>query len=243
MKIFCGTNVKTTKLTIICCLHGDEVFGIKVFNFFRKNIKKYPRLKLILANEPAIRAKRRFLDEDINRAFPGAKNGSRERRLARKTMKAIGRTEHLLDIHTTTSKIKMAPIAASLSKNVQNIINLSSSREVVSMSRAIAQNSLIGQLPSLGVSLEFNERYARKSAALKEVEHIVRGLLDSRKMKPKKRTVYFVSGVIKKSTSLPKTAANFKFIPAIGGYPFLLYEKSYKDIHAFLSRRRKVYTI
>lgn len=239
MKVIQGRGSETAKITIVCCLHGDEIFGIKVFNFFSKHIANYQRLKLILANEPAIKARKRFIDQDLNRSFPGSKVGNKESRLARELMKAIGKTEYLLDIHTTTSDIKMTPIIASFTKRVQNIINFCASHEVAYIKKPLAEKSLIGQYAG-SASLEFNERYAKKNIALKEIKYLVDSLLANKKTKPKKRSVFHIDGAISKNVPLPKSVANFKLIPELGVYPFLLYEKSYKDIHAFSAKRKKI---
>ena len=242
MKVIQGRGAETAKITVVCCLHGDEIFGLKVFKFFAKHIASYPRLKLILANEPAIKAKKRFIDQDLNRSFPGSRTGNKEVRLARELMKVIGKTEYLLDIHTTTSDIKMTPITASLTKRVQNIINLCASREVAYIKKPLAEKSLIGQYAG-SASLEFNERYAKKDIALKEIRRVVDNLLHNKKVKMKKRSVFHIDGAISKNIPLPKRVANFKLIPELGVYPFLLYEKSYKDIHAFSAKRKKTMAV
>jgi hypothetical protein len=89
----------------------------------------------------------------------------------------------------------------------------------------------------VAVPLEFNEKYARGKRALEEVRRIVKGLLRRQPRPTKARKIYQVNGVIGKSVPLPKGTANFKRMKRIGAYPFLLHEKSYKDIHGFSADR------
>lgn len=231
MKVIQNTKKKNI-LTIVCCQHGDEIFGLDVFNYFKSNIENYPGLKIILANEKAVYANKRFVETDLNRSFPGKKDGSYEESLAHDLLLEIKESKYILDIHTTTSKIQMTPIIVSLNQGTEKIINLCSSDEVALMSSAMGKNSLIGQV-DFGVSLEFNFEYAKSKAALDETIDVVEGILEGRSKKSKKRKVFFVDDKINKDAVLPQDTKNFEFIKSLGVYPFLLFEKSYKDVLGF----------
>ncbi len=229
-------------LTIVCCLHGDETFGLDVFGYFKKRIEQYPGLKIILANEEALAAKKRFIDSDLNRCFPGKSNGNHEERLASSLMLEIKNSEYVLDIHTTTSELKVTPIIAKLDQKIKNIINLCSSEEVVFMDREMAKYSLINQI-SGGVSLEFNFQYATEIGALEEVISMVLKLLTGDKNSPRDRRVFYVDQKIGMGVVIPAGAKNFKLVKSLGTYPFLLYEKSYTNMQGFSAkrvRRRKI---
>ena len=223
-----------TIVTVVCCLHGDEVFGFKVFRYLHKNISDFPGLKIILANEAALRARKRFIRQDLNRVFPGKSRGVYEEVLASQIMKEIGQTKYLLDIHTTTADIKMTPIVANFNKKIKKIINLSNSEEVAKMKRAFTKKSLIGQFDN-AVSLEFNNYYARQKGVLGQVVQMVRGLLVDEKKSKKQRKVFFVNNVITKEEPVPTNVKNF--IKYKNVYPFLLREKAYKNINGFSARR------
>jgi len=235
MKIIQNKKKKNI-LTIVCCLHGDEIFGLDVFNYFKKHLEDYPGLKIILTNEKAIAAKKRFIETDLNRSFPGKKNGSHEEALAHDLLSEINVSDYLLDIHTTTSKIQMTPIIVSLNQATEKIINLCSSKEVVLMHGNMSKKSLIGQI-DFGVSLEFNFEYAKQRKALTEVIEITKKLLLDKKQKPKTRKVFFIDKKIDKDIVLPKGVENFDFIKNLDLYPFLLYEKSYKDTLGFAASK------
>lgn len=231
MKVIQNTKKKNI-LTIVCCQHGDEIFGLDVFNYFKRNIENYPGLKIILANEKAIFVNKRFVETDLNRSFPGKKGGSYEEGLAYDLLLEIKESEYVLDIHTTTSKIQMTPIIVSLNQGTEKIINLCSSDEVALMSSAMGKSSLIGQV-DFAVSLEFNFEYAKSKLALEEVIRIVEKILDNKNEEPKERKIFFIDDKINKDVVLSHDTKNFEFIKSLGVYPFLLFEKSYKDLLGF----------
>lgn len=231
MKVIQNTKKKNI-LTIVCCQHGNEIFGLDVFNYFKKNIEHHPGLKIILANEKAIFANKRFVETDLNRSFPGKKDGSYEESLAHDLLLEIKQSKYVLDIHTTTSKIQMTPIVVSLNQGTEKIINLCSSDEVALMPYVMGKNSLIGQV-DFAVSLEFNFEYAKSKLALEEVIYIVEKILDNKKEEAKERKIFFIDDKINKDLVLPQDTKNFEFIESLGVYPFLLFEKSYKDVLGF----------
>ncbi|MEK7584380.1 MAG: succinylglutamate desuccinylase/aspartoacylase family protein [Patescibacteria group bacterium] len=223
-------------LTIVCCMHGDERFGLEVFAYYQKKLKAFPNLKLILANTQAVQARKRFIDHDLNRVFFKHPRNSYEGALARELRAAIRGTRYLLDIHTTTSSITMTPIVRSLAPSIRRIMNVTSSREIVYMGRIYARDSLIGQL-DCGASLEFNERYARTNAARAELRSIVDGLYAGTRRSPFLRHVFYIDSSISKLQALPKGARNFVFMRRFKTYPFLLHERAYIDIHGFSASR------
>jgi predicted deacylase len=83
MRIEClgGTE---PELAVIGGIHGDEPCGIDAIERFLADPPELDRaVQFIIVNEEAIAAGERYLDEDLNRAFPGDPDGStHESRLA-----------------------------------------------------------------------------------------------------------------------------------------------------------------
>ncbi len=100
------------------------------------------------------------------------------------------------------------------------------------MSPVIAKHSLIGNV-SAGVSLEFNEDYAKRQEALGEACKIIEGLLCNQHQAPVSRKVYNVCQTIPLTTALPAGAVNFKKSKGLDFFPFLLGEKSYTNHQGF----------
>jgi hypothetical protein len=230
------------KVSVICCVHGDEPFGAKVFEFYSSRVNKIEGLQLILANEEALAKGDRFVDTDLNRCFPGKREGNNEERLAHSIIDLLQGSQYVIDVHTTTSDIAMTPIVANLGAGVKRIINLCTSVEVVEMDKGITEISLIGSVLS-GVSLEFNEKYAKTDQAFEEVRSTIDGLLSRSSRNKIVRQIYQIDRIISLDTVLPKDAVNFTYIKSLGIYPFLLGEKAYMDFQGFAAKKARQLTI
>lgn len=229
MKISVTEN--NPKITITCCVHGDEIFGLEVFRRLSLDTERKNGLKLILVNEEAVIAKKRFLETDLNRSFPGRTDGSHEEKLALELLPHARTAQSLLDIHTTTSDIRMTPIVTDLNDETRRIISFTDSEEVALMGEDMARRSLIGQAKA-GVSLEFNEVYAKTEEAFGIVLDVVDGLLENKTATAKPRRIFHITGTIPRTNAIPEDTRNFKIIPELNVYPFLLNERAYPDLHA-----------
>lgn len=222
MKIL-RTNI-VPKLAVVCCLHGNENFGLTVWNHLSGKLEEFPGLLLILANEEAIQANSRFIDQDLSRSFPGNARGNLEERLAWEITEAVRGVRLLLDIHTTGTELRMTPIITELNPEVSRVLNVCDSKEVWAM--GAAPFSLIGQVRG-GASLEFGDEYSQTPEALQEVVAIITKLLGDTPDVPRVRRVYESIGTIAPDIPIPAGSNNFDHIPGVG-YPFLLGEKSYQ---------------
>ncbi len=221
------------KILIVACLHGSETFGLAVANYFAKH--KLAEVECIVGNPRAVALKVRFLDSDLNRSFGGAGKGYEGRRAAYLAQK-IKDYNYVLDIHNTTTSVDSTPIAANLSKKTLAILNLHPSSEVALMPPRLARHALIGN-HSGAVSLEYSFSFSKKAAALREVVAIVNSLLDGTPSKPKQRKVFYIKGTIPLTEGRPRIGKkfNFKYIPQIGGYGFLIGEEGYKTYQGFIA--------
>lgn len=86
------------KFLVIGGLHGNEPLGIEVCKKLEK--LKLPYIDVLYGNKMAIRANRRFIEEDLNRVFPGSKK-SYEGRRAKQIMKICERYDFVIDFHNT----------------------------------------------------------------------------------------------------------------------------------------------
>ena len=90
------------ELAIVGSIHGNEPTGVRAMFRVLAEFQTFERaVKFIVANPPAAVAHRRYLDEDMNRVFPGDPDAdARERRLAAHLLaETDGCT--ILSIHTT----------------------------------------------------------------------------------------------------------------------------------------------
>ena len=220
------------KLAIVCCLHGNEVFGKTVYDYYDKRLEAYPRLRLLLANEEAYDKNIRYLDKDLNTVFPGNKHGNHEQRLATQILPLVRDVPMVLDIHTTSSDLEMVPIIGRLNKGVERVIHASKRRDVAQMMDDIVAPSLIGNI-EVGVSLEFGEKYITTVEALKEVSDIVDVLFSDVPQKARKRRIFKFGDTIPLDLTLDKPTRNFVLQPTHEFYPFLFDEKSNEHDQGF----------
>ncbi|MEZ3116404.1 succinylglutamate desuccinylase/aspartoacylase family protein [Halobaculum sp. MBLA0147] len=98
---------------VVACLHGDERCGLHAVEYVREHAAALRApVRLVVANERAVDAGVRAVDEDCNRVFPGDSDGdTHERRLAARVLDAVaGRT--VLDLHSTHSTAEPFAIVA-----------------------------------------------------------------------------------------------------------------------------------
>ncbi len=92
------------ELAVVAGIHGDEPCGVRAVERLIDDDPEVERpVKLIVANEEALEAGERFLEEDLNRAFPGDPDGdTHESRLAHELAREVqGCT--VLALHSTQS--------------------------------------------------------------------------------------------------------------------------------------------
>lgn len=86
---------------VVGLVHGDEICGRAVLDGL-KSLSPYGTLKLIYANLPAEKAETRFVEENLNRVFPGNPNGSLEQRIADRLKTRLFECDYIIDIHSTS---------------------------------------------------------------------------------------------------------------------------------------------
>lgn len=232
-------NKKAKDIVVICCVHGNEIFGLQIFKYFLKNKATFPDVKVILANEKAVKLKKRYIEEDLNRVF-GVKTrpASYESKIATRMLKEIKNAKYIIDIHTTTSDINFIPIITKTNDDIFRLLKLCRSKNVARMIPPMGTNSLINQV-YCGISLEFNKSYARSKRGFTKVVDIVKKLtFENFVQREKEFFVYDIDQKIPLNVSIKKLK-NLKYNKSLNIYPFLVGEKSYKDFNGFSASRYK----
>ncbi len=86
------------KFLIIGGLHGNEPLGLEVCKKLEK--LRFPYIDVLYGNKKAIQANKRFIEQDLNRVFPGS-NDSYEGRRAKQIMKLCEKYDFVIDFHNT----------------------------------------------------------------------------------------------------------------------------------------------
>ena len=216
-------------ITLVACMHGNEQFGLRVIEAVSARPRMRPFVQMLIANEEAVQANKRFIDQDLNRSFLPTAGQSHEENLARKLLPIIKSSTYLLDIHTTTSSISgMVPIVTNLDQQTRKVLNLCRSTQIAWVQKPLSEASLIGQVKP-GVSLEFQEEYSRTTEALNETLDILTGLIENTHLPERERDIYHITHPAPSDLILPPQTLNYVYSETLQGYPFLVGERAYPN--------------
>ena len=96
-----GHMSEPRKIIVIGGLHGDETLGIDLVNLIRN--KPITGIDGIFGNPMATSVNARYIDQDLNRVFPGKLYGCLEEVRAHQIMQVVKGYELVIDFHNTTS--------------------------------------------------------------------------------------------------------------------------------------------
>lgn len=251
------------KILVIGCVHGDELIGQKVITELRKLEVSEGTLITILANKRAMKAGKRFLEQDLNRSFPGKKEGNYEERLAYELLPIIQEADIVLDIHSTTTDTTSAIILTKVNKSIKQLLLTFKPQRVVIMEKGVGKTALTGYCKA-GISFEYGKEKSRQAYldTLNDIKKIIAhyGLIKnfhSEKKILKPRTEYYevlrtlerFSGfklektiknfvLVKKNSVIAKKKTEVQKAPH-DFYPLLFGPISYKEIWGFMAKKKK----
>lgn len=245
------------KILLNILTHGDEHIGCKVAKEIQKLDLPNEVLTINSANEEAYKKNLRYIDQDLNRSFPGKEHGNHEERLAYRLSCLIQEFDIVLDIHSTKSNLKDTLIVTKLDKPTRRIIDVVRPRYVLVM-RVGKGTGLISQA-RVGIAFEYGKD--NDSNVLKKIVTDITHLLRSVRMvpgHPRKRTrttqFFSVTKQVSKEEGdkLSKHIKNYKKVKKgevfayRGGvpirakeefYPILFGETNYETIFGFMGKK------
>jgi len=245
---------------VVGCVHGTEIVGKNIINKLNKLKILKGTLTTIIANPLALKKKKRFMDIDLNRCFPGKKNGKIEEKIAYSLVKIIKKADYLIDIHSTATDTKDVVIIKNNNKNIRKLINIINPSKVLLMPKKIGDGSLINQCS--GISFEYGKHKSKNTfeKSLKDIKKVLCDLkmIKNIKIKQKKHETeyYKVYGAENKPKDfkIKKNIKNFnlikkgdelgfvnnkKILAKENFYPVLFGENSYEKIIGFKARKIK----
>ena len=246
------------KIILNIATHGNERIALKIAREIKKLDLDERTLAVQIANKKAWAQNKRFIDQDLNRSFPGKKNGNYEERLAYKISPTVKAADLVIDIHETTSKLKDAAIVTKLDEPTKKCLQAIRPKYALVMN-ATKHNALISQA-KIGIAFEYgkNDKTTLNKCVLgikRLLKHL--GVINIRLPKTKTVTRYFdVSSVVRKPDGykLLKGIKNYqpiragqayagngknKLIAKTNFYPILFGEKNYTDIFGFRGKKIK----
>lgn len=230
------------KIAIVCCLHGDEKYGLKI----AKRLSSH--FPFFIGNPLAMRKKKRFIDSDLNRSFPGRKEGNYEERRANYLYKKLRKFDYVIDLHSSSNKCPAFGIITKPNKRKIEFVRRLGLKRVVIMQESFMGGKSLIDFVKCGISIEIGPH------GMKENVQEVLGLIHNLDKRRRENTDFFqVIDIIKKeanrvliknfqevkrgdliASGRKKQFAKKDFIPVLAN------EKAYKDVLCLACRKVKI---
>lgn len=248
-------------LGFVACTHGDETIGLKAMAVLRDVCPMRGRIIGILAHPGAVANKKRFFKTDLNRSFPGKRNGSGEQKLARHILQTLRACTAIVDIHGTNANIDSLAIVTKWNSTTKSLLGMLPIRKVMySSSRVFAKGALISNVP-VGVAIEYgpDKSGLRYGVTVRHLKCLLRnnGIIPGRKMRYSKKVLYSIIGTynipkkfaqssslkefryIKKGQYIGRTGKK-KLFATTGFYPIFMGKGRYPGVLALMANRQIV---
>ena len=135
------------KLAIVCCLHGNEKYGLEV-------VERLPSIPFFIGNKKALIENKRFLESDMNRVFPGKKDGCYEEKEALKLREKLCGFDRVIDLHSTSNECPLFGIVTNVSEEKIEFAKKLGLKRLVIMPENFANKKSLIDHHKLGISLE-----------------------------------------------------------------------------------------
>lgn len=245
-------------LVVVGCLHGDELVGQRIIDELAKSVCLKGSLKTIIANPAAVAAGKRFIDQDLNRSFPGNNNSKMlEERIAAQLLTEISDNDYVIDIHSTSSDTQDVVIIKKRDKTINQMIEIIRPHRVLLMSEDYGNGALVNFCS--GISIEYGshnseETFSKSLLDIKKLMYHLGMIDDVDIIKEQQTEFYKVFGVAKKPHNFQISENVHNFVKINQGdilgyadempvlaeedfYPVLFGEKAYQDIIGFKAKK------
>lgn len=246
-------------VAIVGAVHGNESVGMEVIKRLGGAVDGQS-VTGVIANKEAFQRGKRFIDQDLNRSFPGNPKGNLEERLAYKLNQEIKRFDYLLDLHSFSCQSEPFAIVTKRTKKHLRLAGALGIRKVVLMSPKLASGTALIDHARCGVSVEAG-RHGLESTynrAISYTKNALRalGFLEGRDQVVEVDFFEVVEVFFKKEGArLRENVANFelvrrgevitagkqrKLVAPYDFYPILAREKAYPDILCLAAKSVKI---
>jgi tryptophanyl-tRNA synthetase len=135
------------KLILVCCLHGNERYGLSV-------CESQSLFPFVLANEKALKENKRFIDSDLNRVFPGNEEGNYEERRAAEILEKIKDFDYVLDLHSSSNRCPLFGIITKPNKEKIEFAKKLGLKKLIIMPESFASGKALIDFVKYGLSIE-----------------------------------------------------------------------------------------
>ena len=216
------------ELAVVCCQHGDEVFGKTVYDYLLDNPEYNGLVRPVFGNRRAYETGVSHIDHNLNRCYGDQPDlEGYEPSIAPVVLSEARMASLMLDIHTTVADIEHISIIAKLNDATRFILSHVNGDIVAFMESAETRSSLIGNHDG-GVALEFNEDFARDEGGLDIVTEVIDGILTNTTGPHTTKNLYRVAEIMGMESTVPDTVQNGEYVAELGGYVLMPRASDYR---------------
>lgn len=171
-------GIGAPRVAIVACTHGDEFLGERVINAFKFVPLQRGCLLFITAHPLARARKKRYIDQDLNRSFPGKQQGCLEDRLAFNLRQQLSTVDLVIDIHATNSLLDSLAIVTKLTPAIRRILRWLPVKNIALIEPQVFGNKeMIGHV-QVGIALEYGPEKSGQNnrRAVNHVRALLRNL-------------------------------------------------------------------
>ena len=230
------------KILIIAATHGDEKIGIEVIDELLKQGYE-ASFDFIIANPRAEKRNVRFLDTDLNRAYPGDKLASSyEKRRASKILSIAQKYQFVIDLHEAREGYDDFIIIPK--KHLPENFPVGS----LNLDRVLLwpnpRGPLGGEVEN-AVELEFGMKNRNRKIAVRKAVDIVKNFIenmDGEKCSSNPKQIFYVYGKIKvtKNANYLSRIKDFQEVQLQGEKFYPLLVNQYADIGILCYKMKKI---
>ncbi|MXV63365.1 succinylglutamate desuccinylase [Natronorubrum sp. JWXQ-INN-674] len=250
----------TPEIAVVAGVHGDEPCGVRAVERLLDERPTVERpVKLIVANERALERQVRFVDEDLNRAFPGDPDAAtHEAQLAHRLVDELEGC-FTFSMHSTQSHADPFAIVNSVSETANELVPQLPVSAMVETSN-FAEGRLFSEIDTIEVEcgLQGSETAAQNADRLTRAFLTAVGVLPGDTVH-RDLPVYRLTDVIRKAQAdtyevfvdnFTEVEAGDPFAAADGNeqvaeeafYPVLMSSNGYRDVFGYAAEKVSVLT-
>jgi aspartoacylase len=256
------TNNSLPKLFIGCCTHGDEQVGLYLAQKYHSGKTQHWTYQTVICNPKAVEINQRFIEQDLNRSFPGIENGNYEQNRAFEITKLLEKSDFIIDIHQTTADNNSCIIVNRLSKlnckmieyiNLENVIIDHLEEDEFEFSKAtneVGGLCLDSVFPEKSLTIEYS-KLDNPKLEFEMLEIDFGNFIHQIKTYPNKKYYTFVGTLTKLDYHQEDKLQNFVELtleqklqysldPNLKIYPCFIGEKSYSEIYCFWLKKVEI---
>jgi succinylglutamate desuccinylase len=203
------------KFLIIAATHGDETIGLKIIEYL-KGFPLKDKFDSLIGNPEALKRKRRFIDVDLNRAYPGKnKSLSYEETRAREILKIAKRYKYIIDIHQTISSSENIIIVPHKKIVDENIKRIRINKIILWPSTSGRKTGSLAQFLPNCLEVEIGTKGRKTKEIVSSISKLIIDFINSfekKEMSSGNKKIYLVYGKLMKNEYQGKQLKDFKKI-------------------------------